>query len=219
MPPPHPATVVIIDPGRVGLAALNPAEQAQAARFHFERDARHWSACRRALRIILGEALSLDPAAIRFEFGAHGKPFLPAPHEHLHFNLSHCHDLALVALSGTGPVGIDLEPADRGGSLLGCEAAFCHPAELAVLPEDQGARAAALLDLWTTKEALLKALGTGMSLAPQSVSLAGRGDRSDHPRLRDFRVHRVDHPALARHVARVAGPAAMPLPRIVAFAG
>jgi 4'-phosphopantetheinyl transferase len=215
----HPATVVIIDPGRVAPANLSPAEERQAARFHFEPDARRWSACRRALRIILGEALSLDPAAIRFDLGAHGKPLLPPPHDLLHFNLSHCRDLALVALGTAGPVGIDLEPADRAGSLLGCESAFCHPEELATLPATPDARAAALLDLWTSKEALLKALGTGLSLPPESVSLAGRRDRSEHPRLRDFRVHPLDHPALAGHVARFAGPAAVGMPRIVCFAG
>jgi 4'-phosphopantetheinyl transferase len=215
MPPPAPATVVIIDPHQVEAAALSPAEEQQAARFHFEQDARHWRACRSALRRILGDALALDPAAIRFDLGEHGKPLLPPPHDLLHFNLSHCRDLALVALSSAGPVGIDLEPADRGGSLLGCESGFCHPAELAALPERPEARAPALLELWTSKEALLKALGTGLSLPPESFSLAG--DRTDHPRLREFRVHRLDHPALARHVARFAGPVAMAVPRVVSF--
>ncbi len=205
------ATIVVIDPARADASLLSPSEREQAARFRFARDARRWSACRSALRRILGEALAADPAALVLDFGPHGKPLLPPPHHGLHFNLSHCHDLALLALCQDGPVGIDLEPADRAPTLLGCESGFCHPEEIAALPvaPDARARARALLALWTAKEAALKALGTGLSLAPQSLSLA-RGDRAlaDHPLFGGFRLHRPEHPALARHLACLAAPAA-----------
>lgn len=212
--PPHGQVIVaIVDPAGVPderiAACLSAAEQELAARFRFEKDARHWRACRTALRSILGQALGVDPAGLVLETGEHGKPRLAPPHGGLHFNLSHCHDLALVALSRSGPLGIDLEPADRAGSLLGCEGSFCHPQEIVALPSEVSARAAALLDLWTSKEALLKALGTGMSLAPESVSLAGPGGHGDHPRLRDFLLHPLHHPALERHVARLATPQAI----------
>ena len=210
LPPAGRATVIIVDPARIGdavvTASLNRDEQTQAMRFRFEKDARHWRACRAALRTILGRALQTAPAELVFHFGEHGKPHLAAPHHSLHFNLSHCHNLALVVLSGSGPLGIDLEPADRAGRLLGCEASFCHPEEIRVLPSATGTRAAALLDLWTSKEALLKALGTGMSLAPESVSLAGSGGQGTHPLLRPFILHSLRHPALEHHVARVAAP-------------
>ena len=213
LPPHGHVIVVVVDPAGVPderiAACLSAAEQEQAARFRFEKDARHWRACRTALRGILGQALGSDPAELVFEFGEHGKPRLAPPHDGLHFNLSHCHDLALVALSRSGPLGIDLEPADRAGSLLGCETSFCHPEEIAALPTPAEARAAALLDLWTSKEALLKALGTGMSLAPESVSLAGPGGHNDHPRLHGFRLRPLHHPSLERHVARLATPQAM----------
>ncbi len=202
--------VVIVDPAGIPderiAACLSTAEQEQAARFRFEKDARHWRACRTALRTILGRALGIDPAGLVLEFGEHGKPRLAPPHDGLHFNLSHCHDLALVALSRSGPLGIDLEPADRAGSLLGCESSFCHPQEIDALPAPADARAAALLDLWTSKEALLKALGTGMSLAPESVSLAGPGGHGSHPRLRGFTLRPLHHAALEKHVARLATP-------------
>lgn len=210
LPAPGKVTVVIVDPAVIPeesiSSCLSAAEQEQASRFRFEKDARHWRACRAALRSILGGTLGIDPAAIDFEFGRHGKPRLAPPHGALHFNLSHCPDLALVALSRNGPLGIDLEAADRAPSLLGCESSFCHPEEIARLPANASGRAAALLDLWTSKEALLKALGTGMSLAPESVSLAGPGGHAADPRLSPFALHPLRHPALARHVARLAVP-------------
>jgi len=208
LPRPGRATVVVIDPARMDDIHLDAGEQAQAARFHFEKDARHWSACRSALRRILGEALGLDPLAVPLVFGPHGKPLLAPPHHGLHFNLSHCHDLGLLVLGQDGPLGIDLEAADRAPSLLGCETAFCHPEELARLPESPAPRAAALLALWTAKEAALKALGTGMSLAPQSVALDPDGRSiTGHPGLATLRLHRLAHPTLARHVACIALPA------------
>lgn len=216
------ATVVVIDPARITgesvAACLNPAERELADRFHFEKDARHWRACRSALRQILGRALALDPASLGFELGEHGKPHLPPPHHDLHFNLSHCHDLAVVALCRVGPVGIDLEPAARRPDLLGCESAFCHPEEIAALPDPPDQRAAHLLDLWTSKEALLKALGTGLSLPPETVSVAA-GEGSRHPLLRDFRIHRLAHPRLSDHLARLAAPQEVEVIEILEFAG
>jgi len=160
------------------------------------------------MRAILGAALGIAPESVPLIFAEFGKPLLQPPFDFLHFNLSHCHDLALVALGVDGPLGIDLEPADRGKSLLGCEHAFCHPDEITGLPEMEDQRADVLLDLWTSKEALLKALGTGMSLAPETVSLTPPGERGagPHPRLQPFRLRRVEHASLENHYARLAVP-------------
>lgn len=222
LPSPGHVTVVVVDPGLIpeqsSAIYLSAAELEQANRFHFEKDARHWRACRTALRCILGEALELDPSDLAFDLGPHGKPLLPPPHDGLHFNLSHCRDLALVALCRVGPVGIDLEPAKRTPGLLDCESAFCHPDEIARLPASPDDRAACLLELWTSKESLLKALGTGLSLAPESVSLASE-NRSDHPLLLDFRIHPLDHPMLQHHVARLAAPKGIAGIRVLEFTG
>jgi 4'-phosphopantetheinyl transferase len=212
-PAPGSALVVVVDPALVGTeatACLSAAERTQAERFRFEKDAVHWSACRAALRGVLGEALGIAAETVTFEFGDFGKPSLAPPWNGLHFNLSHCRDLALIALCREGAVGVDLEPADRAASLLGCEDAFCHTDEIAGLPEGQDARATVLMETWTKKEALLKALGTGFSLAAQSVSVADppasyERDARFHP----LRLHRLTNPSLQRHLAFLASPASV----------
>lgn len=196
---------------------MNRAEEELARRFRFEKDAARWRACRSALRMILGEILEGPPEELVLETGEYGKPALAKPHQGLHFNLSHCDDLALIALSMEGEIGVDIEPADRGTSLLGCEASFCHPEEIAGLPLEEDRRALALMDLWTRKEALLKALGTGMSLAPETVSLAD--PTAPHPRLLGFGVRRLHHPALERHIAHLAAPHACTEAEIRIFQG
>jgi 4'-phosphopantetheinyl transferase len=206
-PPPGTALVIVVDPAQVReekTACLSALEREQATRFRFEKDAVRWRACRAALRHVLGDALGIDPAAVAFEFGEFGKPALSPPWDGLHFNLSHCRDLALIALCRDGAVGVDIEPRDRAPSLLGCEEAFCHPEEIAALPVEESPRAVTLLEIWTAKEALLKALGTGMSVPPPSVAVARHGE---DPRLRDFRLHRPVDPALANHLACLAVPA------------
>lgn len=207
----------VVDPAKVQDARLNRAEEELAGRFRFEKDAARWRACRSVLRIILGEILESPPEKLVLEIGEHGKPSLAKPHQGLHFNLSHCNDLALIALSMEGEIGVDIEPADRGNSLLGCEASFCHPEEIAGLPLEEDRRAQALLDLWTRKEALLKALGTGMSLAPETVSLAD--PTAPHPRLLGFGVRQLHHPALERHIAHLAAPHACTEVEIRIFQG
>lgn len=204
-------TVFVIDPSNISEerahAALIPSELDQAQRFHFKKDATHWRACRCALREILAGSLRIEPAEVRLQFGDFGKPLLQTPLEDLHFNLSHCHDLALVVLCHVGSVGIDVESADRAPSLIGCESAFCHLSEIAQLPDAPPQRAEMLLNLWTKKEALLKAIGTGMSLAPQSVSLAaGQEDLSADLRLSSLHCHRLHHPLLDDHIAHLAVP-------------
>src|SRR5687768_16039992 len=92
-------------------ALLDPAERARAARFHFERDRRHYVAARGRLRRLLGAALEQPASALVFEYGVHGKPArAPAVmlDRRLCFNLSHSAGLAMFALAWDRDVGIDL---------------------------------------------------------------------------------------------------------------
>ncbi|MEO5913266.1 MAG: 4'-phosphopantetheinyl transferase superfamily protein [Luteolibacter sp.] len=148
---------------------ITPEERVRADRFHFAEDASRWTSFRAQLRVILGKALSLSPLDVPLILSEQGKPLLAPPYDEIHFNLSHCADLAVVALSPDGPVGVDLESLDRAQDLPGCEASFCHPEEIAMLPQGDEERMMRLLEIWTAKEAVLKALGTGLTHPPEVV--------------------------------------------------
>lgn len=194
------------------LACLTDEEKSRADRFRFKKDAVHWIDCRANLRKILGQAIQRPPREVPLILSKNGKPLLAPPYDSLHFNLSHCSDLAIVALSAEGPVGIDLESLDRAPDLLECEATFCHPREISELPSETSARASQLLRIWTAKEAVLKALGTGLSHPPESVRicfLPARSTASSELPLAGIdsqRLHELDHPALAGHRAVVSAP-------------
>lgn len=180
----------MITPGTVNIHIISPSlagaegdswlcneELRRASAFKFEEDAQRWKSFRMGVRYVLSKQLGIHPSEVPIRIDAAGKPGLAIPFQSLHFNISHCDDLALLAISLEGPVGIDIEPIQRAPDLSECAETFCHPAEIAELPEQAQARARRLLELWCAKEALLKALGTGLLHAPDKIHLhALRGE-------------------------------------------
>lgn len=170
-----------VDVWRASLAALpdlqtvlSPDELDRAARFRFEQDSRHFIAARGWLRAVLARYLDTSPAGLRFDYGARGKPVLSAGCD-LRFNLSHSHDLALLAVTKKRELGIDVEFIKE--SIVGPEIAECffsaaEIAELRALPREQ--QRAAFFAGWTRKESYIKGTGAGLfgPLDRFTVSLA-----------------------------------------------
>lgn len=158
-------------------AALAPAEQARAARFRQAADRRRHVVARSVLKTTLAERLGRAPHALRFETGPFGKPALAADlaardAAPLHFNLSHSGDLALIALAPV-PVGVDLE-RDTPVDAQALAQAWFTPAEQARLAQGQDD----FLSLWTAREAVLKAAGTGLSADPMAFRVPPADRRS-----------------------------------------
>ena len=92
-------------PGR-----LSADELLRAQRFPFERERRRFTVCRAALRAILGGYLERQPCELTFLHGAHeSRDWILERHARLvRFNVSHSHELALVAVSGERELGVDV---------------------------------------------------------------------------------------------------------------
>ncbi len=194
-------------------ASLSEEERARWQAFRTPLLRRRY-ACRRALvRAVLGEALALDPALLRFAAGEHGKPRLdPAQAAGLSFNLSHTGDWVLLGVARGGELGVDVETLARRGSLEGvAQRVFCD-AELARLGgrAEPAAWEAAFLRGWTRKEALLKALGTGLLRDPREVQVgldeppAGRPWPLPDPALGSWGLDDLDAPP--GHAAAACAP-------------
>ena len=146
-------------------ATLSPEEHARAKRFRTPNLQDRWSVSRGALRCILGSYLKIGPKALQFRVGTHGKPELEWPPEKLSFNLSHTRDLALLAVAGSGRVGVDAEDVQDGldvEEIIRSNFAAAERDEILALPPDQRIRA--FFATWVRKEAFIKALGGGLSL-------------------------------------------------------
>ncbi len=139
---------------------LDEEEQLRAARFLRPRDRLHFEAARGRMREILAGYLDRRPTDLRFQTGPHGKPFLHAAPA---FNLSHSDGWAALAVGGTEPLGVDIErfrPVERDLAKR-----FFSPAENAELATlSKADRPAGFFRCWTRKEALVKALGTGLTV-------------------------------------------------------
>jgi 4'-phosphopantetheinyl transferase len=151
---------------------LSAEERGRAARFHFERDRRHFLAGRGLLRALLARYLDCEPAGLRFRYGPQGKPALRTT-DPLRFNLAHSAGLALLAVSAGREVGVDLERVDETLPHEEIAKRFFSAREqaaLSALPAEL--RAAAFFACWTRKEAYLKANGGGLSVELDSFDVA-----------------------------------------------
>jgi 4'-phosphopantetheinyl transferase len=141
---------------------LSADERDRAGKFRFLVDRQRFIAACGILRTLLGRYLTIAPQSISFSYGAYGKPALPE--QRLHFNLSHSQGRALYAFSSGSPVGIDLELVRTLPDFLQVGASVFSPAEAkefeTIAPQDQPS---CFFKCWTRKEALIKALGTGLS--------------------------------------------------------
>jgi 4'-phosphopantetheinyl transferase len=173
---------VDLDQAAADPASLSPDERARAAKLRTPELAHRFVAGRAFLRRTLAAYLGCAPEAVGFTYNPYGRPGLTdAPFD---FNLSHSGATALLAVA-QGTVGVDVEHPDPDAELVEIGRQVMSPAELAAFEALPAARReAAFYALWTAKEAVIKALGTGFSrdartlhtgwAPPLSLSDAGR---------------------------------------------
>ncbi|WP_420877222.1 4'-phosphopantetheinyl transferase family protein, partial [Rhodospirillum rubrum] len=151
-------------------ALLDAGERARLARFHHADDRWSYAAAHGLCRVMLSRAAGLPPRNWRFVATAHGRPMVdPASGPPLTFSLSHTRGMAACGVMTrprddiTAAIGVDVESLDRAPDSLGLARRFFHPHEAAALAErPPGERDAAFIGLWTLKEAMVKALGSGL---------------------------------------------------------
>ena len=155
-------------------AWLDGGEQRRARRFQHVGARRRYVLCRASLRSLLCDSLGCSNRRLTFDAAEHGKPLAtvdgrPAP---ISFNVSHSGQHGLIALASRGRVGVDVEERVPQRNLDTLVEAVFGPSERADMAAASGSRKLRLfLDLWTMKEALSKALGTGLSMDVASFEI------------------------------------------------
>ncbi|NDC42415.1 MAG: 4'-phosphopantetheinyl transferase superfamily protein, partial [Chitinophagia bacterium] len=104
----------------------------------------------------------LIPADVSLEYGQYGKPVLAAHSLNLQFNIAHSGDLVLIAIARMAAVGVDVEWVKPLADAAAIQEATLHPNEINWISTQPDATIA-FYRLWTRKEALLKAAGTGLT--------------------------------------------------------
>jgi 4'-phosphopantetheinyl transferase len=149
---------------------LSTEENVQADRFMFERDRIRYIASHAGLRVRLAACCETSPETLVFSAGSRGKPFLSNASIPIEFNLSHSGVQAAIVIALERQCGVDIEKvrAEVSHETIATRF-FCEreQAWLQSLPQEN--RSQGFFRLWSTKEAILKASGNGLSTPLDAV--------------------------------------------------
>ena len=149
---------------------LDDGERARAERFVRPVHRRRYRVGRAVLRRTLASWTGVPAAGIAFEYGLNGKPSM---RDGPSFNVSHSEGALLIGLADRGRLGVDVEVLRPIDDLQKLAAANFARAEVSALeltpPAGQGE---AFLRIWTCKEALIKAVGDGLSIPLHSFTVS-----------------------------------------------
>lgn len=157
---------------------LEPDERARLERLAFPWLRTRFAVAHAALRVVAARRLGVPPASLRWSIGPHGKPHLPGTG--LELSLTHAGDWGMVA-AGPHPLGVDLEaiaPERASPAMIRMVTSPTERATFATLPAP--AHAVAFFRLWVRKEAVIKALGVGLSRPLDTVTVPLDADAPPH---------------------------------------
>jgi 4'-phosphopantetheinyl transferase len=166
---------------------LSDAERTRAARFRSPLHADRYVVAHGRLRQLLASLAGVAATAIEFTAGTDGKPAMAgaAAASGLQFNLSHSGGFGLVGWSWRREIGVDVEVWRSMRDEEALVRRYFSRHEIAAWEAvPSGERQEAFFNLWTRKEAYVKALGRGLGLPLHSFDVThGNGDAARLLRL------------------------------------
>lgn len=154
---------------------LNRAEIEKMNQYRFPGQAARFGVCRAYLRLLVGMYLDIKPRDIEIGVNKYGKPILVNEHNNcdLQFNVSHTGKLAVVAVMKNRQIGVDVEQVLPISDLVSIASQVFTPHEnVWLFSDDNSVHNKRFFRLWTCKEALLKAVGTGFLTDPKSIEVS-----------------------------------------------
>jgi 4'-phosphopantetheinyl transferase len=151
------------------LEVLSASEKIQYEKFFFEKDKDSYFLARYILRTNLTKYFpKIEPQAWKFKFNSFGKPLLSEEHlvDQLHFNLAHSGGMVVAAFAIGHEIGVDVEKTSRSVRFLEVAKKSFTEAEyqnLKTLSVGETQRLK-FFELWTLKEAYVKARGQGLQI-------------------------------------------------------
>ncbi|MBP3437279.1 MAG: 4'-phosphopantetheinyl transferase superfamily protein [Clostridia bacterium] len=149
-------------------AMLDENKKARVMRIRQKKDKLRTVVGDKLARDLLARELKCAPEDVRFCYEENGKPYLEG--NPLYFNLSHCEDLVVCAISKS-PIGIDVEQLRDMPPRLAKK--FFTPDECLYIfghePKDADwdgsfspVQRLRFFEIWTSKEAYIKCVGQGL---------------------------------------------------------
>jgi 4'-phosphopantetheinyl transferase len=148
---------------------LNSAELGRMQQYRFEADQNRYLAGRAFSRLLLSLLTDIAPENIYFQLTEKGKPCVQLQKE-IGFNFSHSGNMLAFVFS-THPCGIDVEHMKRKRGLERICKHYFHNDEMDWVMPQGTVEDDRFYQIWTRKEALLKATGIGVATDLKSIRL------------------------------------------------
>jgi phosphopantetheinyl transferase len=146
---------------------LSIEERRRRDQLSLEADRRDFTIAHDLLRRALSRYSDVPPDKWRFATNDYGRPLIESTDPHLNaisFSLSHTRGFAACGITRGTPLGIDIEPIDQSQlSQLVADRFFSEKEASWLRQCPDESRSIRFTELWTLKEAFLKAMGVGLS--------------------------------------------------------
>ncbi len=146
---------------------LSQDERTRCGRFMFESDRVRCITARGGLRWLLSSYCGIPPEELGIQAGDYGKPALRDSRVPAQFNVSHSGDYILIGITAGAQCGVDIERSTAHRSEQAIADRFFCSREAEWLRRTENG----FLRLWTTKEAIIKAIGRGLSIPLSDVDV------------------------------------------------
>jgi 4'-phosphopantetheinyl transferase len=169
-------------------STLSTEERNRAKKFKFNLHRNRYITGHVFLRECLARYTERRPHILQFTYGPFGKPTLTEDLDHarIHFNLAHSENLALLAITRAAAIGADIENIRPLPDMDSLVERFFSARESALFQEmPANRRRIAFFNLWTRKEAFLKATGEGIGQRLNKIEVSFEPGKP-------AKVHRID---------------------------
>jgi 4'-phosphopantetheinyl transferase len=150
---------------------VSESEKSRAKKFFSEKERETYIICHGFLRLLLAGKIKADPSEVSFKRGEYNKPGLAG--DPLFFNISHTKKAFAIGISEEFPLGVDIENMDRRVDLTSISKAYFSRRELEYTMKSGADQKERFFLIWTRKEALLKAIGTGITDDLNKIEVSG----------------------------------------------
>lgn len=142
-------------------ALMTPTKRARVERFRYTADKERTVVGDMLARQLISKRCSIDENNIRFQIGKHGKPYVAELS--VYFNISHSGNIVVCAIDNK-PIGIDVEQIRKIDSHLIKRVCTDKEQEyvLSVKDGNETGMYKRFFEIWTSKEAYFKCIGTGI---------------------------------------------------------
>ena len=156
------------------LGWLTNVELERYQRYQFDRHRKQLLLGRMLIRSVLSRYIeTIEPASWQFQYNDYGKPSIHKAQQSipLFFNLSHSANRLILAVAGFSELGVDIEACLKPRRVERiADRYFSKQEAKELLSLDKAEQLSRFYDLWTLKEAYIKACGLGLAIPLQQFT-------------------------------------------------